>query len=686
MNDAPDDDAPEGDVPVEDKQGAADRNRRLPASELPVARVMPMLGLAHLDRPFDYLVDRKLDESAQPGVRVRVRFSGRLVDGFLLERRERSEHPGRLAWLDRVVSPERVLTPEIAELARAVADRYAGTMPDVLRLAVPPRHARVEKEAVAADVEPVATPAATGWGRYEGGEAFVEAAAEGRNVRACWQVLPGDDWPQRLAELAATVASVDRGVVIVVPDQRDLDRLEAACEPLLGDRCIALAAGLGPTARYRRWLSALRGVARVVIGTRSAVFAPVADLALTIVFDDGDDSLDEPRAPYPHPREVAVLRAHHTGTAMLLGGYSRTTEAQALVQSGWAHDLVASRADVRAAAPRVQGISDDDRRIAGDPLARSARIPAIAFDAARRALDDGHPVLFSVPRRGYLPSVACGRCRTHARCRVCNGPIQMSDRGDLACRWCGRPEHRFVCPVCGGTVVRALMVGDRRTAEELGKAFPGVAVVTSGGERIVDTVDDGPRVVVATPGAQPIAENGYGAAVLLDTWAQLDREDLRAAEETVHHWMAVAALARPASEGGRVVIVADAGLAPVQALIRWDPVGFAEIELANRVELGFPPAVTMASVDGPGPAVTAFLDLLHLPDGAQRLGPVRLPAGVRRPAGMDDDGDVERILLRTRRAEGRELASALRAAQVLRNARHDDTLGIRVQIDPPTIG
>lgn len=670
------------------KPPAKDRHRRLPAPRDPVARVLPMLGLAHLDRPFDYLIDEAMDQDAQPGVRVRVRFSGRLVDGFLLERLPESDHGGRLAWLERVVSPEQVLTPEIARLARAVADRYAGTMPDVLRLAVPPRHARVEKaEPADAPDFPIEAPDPAAWHAYDGGAGFLEALREETlHPRVVWQALPGEDSAERLAELAAVVAGQGRGVVIVVPDQRDLDRLEAACARLLGEWCVTLAAGLGPTARYRRWLQVLRGRARVVIGTRSAVFAPVHRLALTVVFDDGDRSLDEPRAPYPHPREVAVLRAHQTSSALVIGGFARTAESQALVESGWARDLVAPRKAVRTAMPRIDGISETDRRIAGDPLARSARIPAIAFDAARRALADGRPVLFSVPRRGYLPSVACARCREHARCRSCHGPLQMSDRGDLACRWCGRPELRFVCQNCGGTAVRALVVGDRRTAEELGRAFSGVPVVTSGGDKIVGEIDEGARVVVATPGAQPRAVGGYGAAVLLDTWAQLDRQDLRAAEEAVQHWMAVASLVCPHTDGGRVVIVADAALTPVQALIRWDPVTFAAHELAVRRELGFPPAVAMASVDGPPAAVAAFLAMIDEPTGTERLGPVPLPPGVRPPAGFEGAGEIERVLLRTERVHGRELAAALRAAQVLRHARHEDTAGIRVQVDPNTIG
>ena len=123
------------------------RGDREPAAQLPIARVSVDVPLAHLDRSFDYLVAAADDEAAQPGVRVKVRFAGQMVGGFLLERVDSTPHGGKLAYLDKIVSAERVLDPEVARLARAVADRYAGNLSDVLRLAVPPRHARVESQA-----------------------------------------------------------------------------------------------------------------------------------------------------------------------------------------------------------------------------------------------------------------------------------------------------------------------------------------------------------------------------------------------------------------------------------------------------------------------------------------------------------------------------------------------------------
>lgn len=636
-----------------------------------MARVAVDTGLAHLDRPFDYAVPASLADTAQPGVRVRVRFAGRLVDGWLLERVEATEHPGRLAPLTGVVSPERVLTAQTAALARAVADRYAGTMPDVLRLAVPPRHARVEAEDTGARqsvVVPAPTPDPGTWERYPTGPAFLRALAEGRSPRAVWSALPGPTWPGEIALAVQACVRSGRGAVVVVPDRRDLDRVAAALAGL-GVPTASLAADLGPAERYRRWLAVLRGQVPVALGTRATCFAPVVDLGLVVVWDDGDDLHAEPRAPYPHAREVLALRAHLTGAAMLLGGHARTAEGQQLLDTGWARPLEADRATVRTAAPSVEGTSED--QLARDPMAQAARLPALAFDAARAALAAGAPVLVQVPRRGYLPSLACVRDRAPARCPACAGPLSTASSAAVAgCRWCGRLAADWRCPACAGSQLRAVVVGAARTAEELGRAFPGVPVRTSGRDEVLATVPAVPALVVATPGAEPVADGGYGAVLLLDGWVALGRADLRAGEEALRRWCAAAALARPAPEG-RVVVVADRALAPVQALVRWDPAGAAARELAERTALRFPPTVRMASLVGSAAALADFVTALPPAARADVLGPV--------PAGED----TERLLLRTPLAHGASLASALQAASAVRSAKKREP--VRVELDPRTL-
>src|SRR5690625_2186998 len=267
-----------------------------------------------------------------------------------------------------------------------------------------------------------------------------------------------------------------RTVVVCLPDQRDVDALHEVLSSS-GLEHVVLTAEQGRAARYRRFLLALTGQTRVVIGTRSAAFAPVGQLGLVVCWDDGDDLHVEPRAPYPHIREVLALRANLTGAAALFGGFARTPEAQLLVRDGWARALQAPRPVVREHTPRVQAPSDVDLDREG-PAGR-ARVPGAAIRLLRAALADG-PVLVQVPRAGYVPVVACAQCRTPARCSHCHGPLALDRGGSGArCSWCARTQLDWHCPECEHTGLRAVRVGSQRTAEELGRAFPGVVVRTS---------------------------------------------------------------------------------------------------------------------------------------------------------------------------------------------------------------
>ncbi|MEV6794242.1 primosomal protein N' [Streptomyces sp. NPDC051320] len=667
------------------------------ARERPVARVVVNKGVLHLDQFFDYAVPEELDEAAQPGVRVRVRFGagnrnvrdgrregGGLIDGFLVERRSDSDYSGPLAALAAVVSPEPVLSPELLGLARAVADRYAGSLADVLQLAVPPRNARAEGRPSPEPLEAPAPPEPGTWGRYPQGPAFLQALASGGAPRAVWTALPGPHWPQELASAVRAALASGRGALVVVPDGRTAARVDAALTEALGaGRHALLTAEAGPEKRYRQWLAVRRGAVRAVVGTRAAMFAPVRDLGLVVIWEDGDSSHSEPHAPLPHAREVLLLRAAHDRCGFLLGSTSCTVEAAQLVESGWAAPLTADREQVRLAAPVVRTVGDVD--LARDEAARAARLPSLAWQAAREGLKSG-PVLVQVPRRGYVPRLACERCRTPARCAHCSGPLEAPDEKALHCGWCGRDATGRRCAECGHAGLRAQVVGARRTAEELGRSFPAVPVRTSGRDHVLDTVDARPALVVSTPGAEPVAEGGYAAALLLDGWAMLGRPDLRAGEEALRRWIDAASLVRGQGEGGTVVVVAEPTLRPVQALVRWDPVGHAVRELAERAELGFPPVSRMAAVSGQADTLEAFLATVQLPAEAEVLGPVAV-RDARRPRGPGDAPPGEqgqRALIRVPPGSGAALAAALKTAQAARLARGGDP--VRIRVDPPEIG
>jgi primosomal protein N' (replication factor Y) len=498
--------------------------------------------------------------------------------------------------------------------------------------------------------------------------------ASGSAPRATWAALPGSNWAGELATVTTAALSAGRGVVIVAPDGRDVARISAALASSIGpQRFVELTAGLGPAERYRRFLAVSRGQVQAVVGTRAAAYAPVRDIGLVAIWDDGSDLHDEPHAPYANVRDVLVLRAHLAGAGALIGAHAPSVEAVTLVSSGWSKPVAASRDQVRLAAPRIE-VAGSDAQLARDPHAGAARLPDVAFAAVRTSLGAGLPALVSVPRRGYRPALACARCRTVLRCPRCGGPLAQEARSDaLTCRWCATVHADLACPECGARERRALVIGDVRTADELGRAFPNVLVVRSSGADIVAEVPAAPSLVVATPGAEPVAEGGYGAVLLLDAWALLGRADLRAAEEALRRWMSAAALSRPAANGGQVIVVGAApGLAPVQALVRWDPIGYARQEAAGRSELGFPPASRMAALDGAAADVEAFLASAELPASVDLLGPVPLEA------------DAERMLVRVPRPDGAALAAALQAVTRLRSIKSEPV--VRVRLDPPDIG
>ena len=658
----------------------------------PVARVRVDSTLPQVDRTFDYRVPAELSEDAVPGARVRVLFNGHELTGYIEERAATTDWTRTsLLPLKSVLSRVPSVAPEIFALAEALADRYASTVANVLRLAVPPRIAALDKKyapllpgyesAYLGDSAPVstsdtpehadpehaesepsaastassaatssatdpyawlATPgapapfvldppalnpdapdAASVFSDYENGAEFIEDVAAGAATRAVMTVLPGHlehTWADVLATALAAAAASGRGAIAVVPTAKNLDLLEAAlAERLPADSFVRLSSDSTPHTRYHGFVKARLGQVPVVIGTRAAAYAPVANLGLVVCWDDGDSSLVEQRAPYCHARDVLLLRASAENTAALFAGFSMSSEAARLVRTRWASHVRAPRALVRDYSPRIFS-TGSEFELARDPLAAMARIPHLAFEHARRALARG-PVLVQVARSGYIPSFSCERCRMPARCGECSGPLSVASGSSVpSCSWCGHLAQQWRCSECGFTHWRYSAAGATRTAEELGRAFPNVPVISSAGDHVRASVGPEPALVVATPGAEPVAFGGYAAALLLDADKMLRFDSLRAPEAALRRWLNAAALVRPAALEGTVVTTASPS--PVeQALVRWDPAWFARRELEERAQTGLPPAVRTAAVTGAEADVRAFME--------EFLGSSALPERVR---------------------------------------------------------
>ncbi len=645
-----------------------------------IARVLLDSPLPQLDRLFDYALPDELGE-VEAGVRVRVplRTAGRVVDALVVELDTEDDADRPLSEVESVVSPVRVLPDRLYRLARRTADRAAGSASDVLRLVIPKRQVRVEKSWTgdAAVVGPTPEQAAAADERIEeydglaalldsGGRAAVEAVPQARDGVHGWAAL--------LAAAAVRTLAAGRSSILVVPDHRDLDRLLGALDGLAPDGVVVRfdSRQTNPD-RYRAFLRSLEDAPCIVVGNRSAVYAP-ARAGLVAVWDDGDPLLGEPLAPYVHARDAALLRQEQEKSALLFVGHTRTTDVERLVGHGYLGDVRA----VRRVLPRVVlGTAQELEQ----PTPQ--RLPSSAFLSARSAAGEG-PVLIQVSRPGFAPSLVCAECRAPARCAHCGGPLGATHRGAVpVCGWCGRGARAWSCPTCSSTTLRLASSGSERTADELGRAFPGVRVIVADSAHPVEEVMDRPSLVVATRGAEPTAVGGYRAVVLLDGPRMLQAPDLRIGEACLRWWSNAAALAAP---GAPVHLVGVDG-AIGRALATWNHAGYARSELEERAPLHMPPVARVAVVEGTADAVgraLSSLSELSLPSDAV-LGPV--------PVASDDHPPRVRALVRFDYGAGTRVAATLRASVVAeavsarrrRGASPRSALSVRLDILDPEL-
>lgn len=614
-----------------------------------VARVAIETPLPHLDRLFDFAIPEELDACALPGCRVRVRFHGRQVAGWLVGRGE-GEFSGALQPLLKVAGPP-VLTAEVAALCRRVADRYAGSLTDVLRFAVPARVAAVEKQT---PPQSAGTPDAVdlaAWSDYGDAHDFLNR----RSGAGSWICHPRDEPFALLAAAAVNTAARGRAAVLVVPDARDVRALHAACTELVDPAAIAVVSGEASNRmRYKTHLSILAGAHPIVIGTRSAVFAPVPDLGLIAVWDDGDDVLAEPQTPGWHAREVAALRAWEHQALVLVGGFVRTAATAQWLVDGNAADLRLARETARDRRFRVDALHEPD--------ADRRRIPSRGFAVLRTGLESG-PVLVQVPRVGGATGLLCTSCGHVLRCPKCGGGVRADRSGQPRCRLCHSAAE--VCNECGGREFVGVGSGSGRSTQELQQAFPATPVLRSDADAgVLDEVDAQPAIVVATPGSEPRVRGGYRALLILDTEVLLARSALRAREEAARRWMAAIALTAPDATS---LLVAPQGVPVVQALVRNDLGALAEAERADRAEAHMPPAYRCVRLRGGREAVDAWLSDY----AGDVLGP------------LDTMQGSEAMLL----APHRQSAAMLRRVQQIQAQRSKagDPV-VEVRVDPVNLG
>lgn len=644
-----------------------------------IARVVIDSRLPHLDGVFDYALPERL-ERVTAGFRVRVPFAGRLVSAVVMEVARESSFGGRLSEV-RTAAHAPSFTHASLRLAEEIARRYGGSTWDVLRLMAPARVAAVEKRPSVGAVDDRkrwAALAATLSGE-EAQEAPRAVAKSGqvtpgappRIVRQCLPdpEAPGSIPARELArEAAGRLATTTGSVIVVVPDARATAALVGALRHAGAERWIArgggdfvvLDADDGPSVRYGQYLTALRGEARLVIGTRATAMQPVPSLAALVLWDDGHSAYEDPHAPYPHARTVAAMRSEAEHADLTLASYAPSVDAAALVEHGWARleEPVIEEVRQRTAAITVW---DDARREAEGP-AGFHWMPPGAWKRLMSARERG-PVAIVVPRAGYVAAAACARCDEWARCRDCDGAVAIAHAGeDPQCTACGALQSHWHCPHCQGSHLAHRRQGVLRIAEQLRAMAPGEEVAVSAGA--AEVLSDGAvstGIVVATPGALPAVRGGYAHVAVVD--ASVPSSGLGGEIAALRLWIAAAAVfARPRKDGGEVTVIGTLPQLTSRALGNWRTASAALEAYRERFELSLPPATRHVRVEGDVDAVESELR------DAERDGAVVVR-------------DVDGASLLVSRAAAQGCVDALRAA--VRRASKQGGGPVRLRVDGP---
>ncbi|MFI5052722.1 MAG: hypothetical protein ACHQDE_00045 [Acidimicrobiia bacterium] len=562
-----------------------------------------------MHRAFDYALPDPLAAQLCVGTIVRVPLHGRRVRGWVLDDSlsdaATDAHAGPLRAVLGVVSAGP--PPDVVELCRWAAWRWAGPLATFLRVASPTNRVPAVEQP---ERETAVYPELSDPGHPPPGDAVIVVAPsevpDARGLVASeGSTLIIDPSPARAAHLAGTLEAEGRDVVTVGSEH-------------------------SAAHRTRAWDRARAG-ACVVIGGRTAVWAPVPDLAAVVVLDDADEALEDERAPTWNGRDVAIERARRAGARIRIVTPAPTVDA--LVGMGepvgepagerWS----VARAPRPTRWPRVQVVDQRDEEPGHGMLS------AELADALHRTVDRGERAVCVLNRTGRARLLACNTCRELARCEACGATVQESDDG-LVCAHCGTERPR-VCLHCQAGTFRALRLGIGRVRDDLAALLPRTTVAAIDAHS--DTEQHAPREDVLVGTEAVLHRVGPGAEVGLVAFLELDQELLapraRAAEQAL--WLLVRGArlleAPPVGSRGRMLLVQTRipGHEVVRAAVESDPWLVADAECARRRVLGYPPFGGVAELRGAAEAVTAACAALRDRPGVDVLGPVDLSGSAR---------------------------------------------------------
>ena len=582
-------------------------------------------GVYHLDQTFSYLAPVALTPYLSKGTLVSCPFRGDKKVGLVLDVNESSK--AGLKQINSVLIPHALSEGQI-EFLNKVAHRYVASRADMLSLILPVGFTSQRK-----------LPAA-----LQNGVNRTHTTNSNKVTRESLLISSGLSCAE--AAYARLKISGSGGRLVVASTHHDLEALRNLLIKDGTTSFVEMGAHLPLAQRRAAFNRILTEPELVVIGMRSAIFAPLVDLKEIIILDEYSRHHFEQRAPYWNTRDIALMRSETEQASLCFIGTSFSAEIWRLREIGWITSAQAEDAAARNAVWKKSNFFTEG---------------ASELSLIRQGLHKGN-VLICVSDKDYAPGVVCSKCKTSIRCD-CGARLLAKERGRYACSLCDFTTDNWRCSECLDNKVLIFRSGAKKVLEELGKTFPGQALFLSTADKRINISPTDKAIIVCTYGAEPIDSLGYSAIVLRDCTEMLNRSFVRAEEDT---WQKIMKAINLRSKESHVYISLPTNHPISQALISGNSNRFFSSLLNEREEVGLPPLKRVFRISGETRSISSLRSKLQMEF-----------SGVLE-ALISNSGSL--ITLKVEHQSANQILSALKALQKLRSTSGKSLF--KIEVDP----